>query len=176
MKKLLLVLLPLLGLALGAAGGTMLQPAATAPKTGPETAASGGAEAAPDAGHGAEAETAAAGHGADDGAGGLDWFKFPNQFFVPILRNGSADAVMILSLGLEIRASGRTDIESQEHRLRDALLSALMAEANTGAFDGNFTSDAAMQRLRGALLAAARNAAGPSVVRVLVEDIGRQAQ
>ncbi|WP_258869774.1 hypothetical protein [Paracoccus thiocyanatus] len=51
-----------------------------------------------------------------------------------------------------------------------------MIEANTGAFDGNFTSDPALQRLRKALLAAGQRAAGPDVRRVLIEDIGRQAQ
>ena len=73
-------------------------------------------------------------------------------------------------------ASARPRIEAQEHNLRDALLNALLIEANTGGFDGNFTADPAQQRLRTALLTAAQAAAGSDVQRILIEDIGRQEQ
>ncbi|WP_313352267.1 hypothetical protein [Paracoccus sp. (in: a-proteobacteria)] len=106
----------------------------------------------------------------------LDWFTFPNQFFVPVLRNGTPSAVMILSLSVEMPASARADIEAKEHRLRDALLNALLIEANTGAFDGNFTAESSLQRLRTTLLAAGQKAAGPDIRRILIEGINRQVQ
>lgn len=174
MKKILIVLVPLLALGIGAVGGDLLHGA----KASPEAAHDGGAEkpeAEATADH-APAKASASGHDAAAGDTGLDWFKFPNQFFVPILRNGTSTAVIILSLSIEMPAMARADIEAQEHRLRDALLSALMIEANTGAFDGNFTAEPAMRRLRSSLLAAAQQAAGPEVARVLIEDIGRQVQ
>ena len=83
---------------------------------------------------------------------------------------------MVLSLTVEMPASARSRIEAQEHRLRDALLNALLIEANTGGFDGNFTADPAQQRLRASLLAAGQAAAGNDVQRILIEDIGRQEQ
>ncbi|MFD2439295.1 hypothetical protein ACFSS8_02730 [Paracoccus kondratievae] len=83
---------------------------------------------------------------------------------------------MILSLGIETPASAQAEIEAQELRLRDSLLNALMIEANTGAFDGNFTSEVTLQKLRTSLLAAAQKTAGPNVRRILIEDIGRQEQ
>ena len=43
-------------------------------------------------------------------------------------------------------------------------------------FDGNFTAEPNLERLRKALLAAAQKAAGPEVKRVLIEDIARQDQ
>lgn len=183
-KKILMILVPLLAFVAGAVGGDMLHAA----KPAAEGAAPGnGTAEAPEAAagdthppeKGAKAE-AAAGHGAaSEGAEGdaaLDWFKFPSQFFVPILRNGTPTAIMVLSLTVEMPASARAEIEAQEHRLRDALLNALMIEANTGGFDGNFTSDPAQQRLRAALLAAAQKASGAKVERILIEDIGRQEQ
>lgn len=172
MKRLLILFIPLLAFALGAMGGDMLHGARAGDKTPAETVFEGSDQPAEE--HGGDA--GAGGHGDSAGAASLDWFKFPNQFFVPILRNGSTTAVMILSLGIEMPASSRSDIEAQEHRLRDALLGALMIEANTGAFDGNFTAEPAMQRLRANLLAAAQNAAGPKISRILIEDIGRQVQ
>lgn len=189
MKKILLIIVPLLAFIAGAVGGDMLHAGkpATATETAPGAEAAEQAETADVGAHGQEAEADTedghgakpqGGHGAevakDDSA--LDWFKFPTQFFVPILRNGTPTAIMVLSLTVEMPVSARPEIEAQEHRLRDALLNALMIEANTGGFDGNFTSDPAQQRLRAALLDAAQKAAGPSVKRILIEDIGRQQQ
>ena len=189
MKKILMLVLPVLGFVGGAVGGDMLH----APKTDEKSvAADGGAAADGDAaaGHEAPAEhEAEAGaehgaaeepddaHGEGEAAGGaLDWFKFPNQFFVPIIRNGTPTAVMVLTLSIEMPAESRPGIEAQEARLRDALLGALMIEANTGGFDGNFTSETSLRRLRESLLAAGRRAGGADVQRILIEDIGRQEQ
>ncbi|MFC3570653.1 hypothetical protein [Paracoccus simplex] len=194
MKKILILLMPLLSFVGGAIGGDMLHAAKSASGTAatPSDAdadaahaeAEAEAEAEAGAGHGAEGGTEGAGHGAaadghaasTESEAGQDWFKFPNQFFVPILRNGNPTAIMVLSLTIEMPAAARPEIEAQEHRLRDALLNALMVQANTGGFDGNFTAEPALERLREALLAAARKAAGPSVQRILIEDIGRQEQ
>lgn len=178
MKRILLILIPLLAFVGGSVGGDMLGGGKAAGKAEAKPGADTEAVAGPDRAHAPDASAAAeGGHGggAESGAS-LDWFKFPNQFFVPILRNGTPTAVMILSLSIEMPATARADIEAQEHRLRDALLNALMIEANTGGFDGNFTAEPALQRLRAALLAAGQKAAGPNVKRILIEDIGRQAQ
>lgn len=83
---------------------------------------------------------------------------------------------MVLTLSIEMPAESRPAIEAQEARLRDALLGALMIEANTGGFDGNFTSETSLRRLRESLLAAGRRAGGADVQRILIEDIGRQEQ
>jgi len=177
-KKILLILIPLLAFLGGAVGGDMLGGAK------PAASVQGDAATAAEPGHQvSESADPAQGHGGEgsgDGGGAaeasLDWFAFPNQFFVPILRNGTPSAIMILSLSVEMPASARAEIEAQEHRLRDALLNALMIEANTGGFNGNFTAEPALQRLRAALLAAGQKAAGPNVRRILIEDIGQQIQ
>lgn len=184
MKKILVLILPVIAFLGGAVGGDMLHAdktsSAEAAAPGHEPASGGGHDAAGgEAGHDAAAETAEAppSHGEEAAAGGSeDWFHFPNQFFVPILRNGTTTAVMVMSLTIEMPAEKRADIEAREHRLRDALLNALMVQANTGGFDGNFTAEPNLERLRKALLAAAQKAAGPEVTRVLIEDIARQDQ
>lgn len=182
-KKILMLLLPLLGFVGGAVGGDLLHAPKTDGKSAAvesETAAEGDAAAGKEASaeHGAAAESGGGdGEGEGEAAGGaLDWFKFPNQFFVPIIRNGTPTAVMVLTLSIEMPAESRPAIEAQEARLRDALLGALMIEANTGGFDGNFTSETSLRRLRESLLAAGRRAGGADVQRILIEDIGRQEQ
>lgn len=179
-KKTLILVVILIGFVGGAVGGDLLHANKSEEKT--ETSGShDGAkpdEGAGDAGH-ASGDTVA--NGSDHGAAAaghadLDWFRFPNQFFVPIIRNGRPTAIMVLTLSVEMPASARPRIEAQENRLRDALLAALMVEANTGGFDGNFTTETSLQRLRNSLLAAGQKAGGADVTRILIEDIGRQEQ
>jgi flagellar FliL protein len=176
LRKILILVVPVLAFIAGAIAGDRLH-ADRAESSAPEDAhvskAATPTEADQPAATGAAAETGGAGHG-EAAEAELDWFKFPSQFFVPILRNGTPTAIMVLSLTVEMPSSARPRIEAREHRLRDALLTALLIEANTGGFDGNFTADPAQQRLRAALLTAAQATAGSDVLRILIEDIGKQ--
>lgn len=134
---------------------------------------------AKDDGHGAAAKDDGHGKGGkDDGHGGEKtgpgWFTFPGQFFVPLARNGDMGAMMIITLVLETDAASLGALERQEHRLRDALLRQLLIHANTGGFDGNFTVDRNLQRIREDLLQAARASTDVTIDAVLIEDIVRQ--
>lgn len=102
--------------------------------------------------------------------------EFPGQFFVPIVRNGTLRAVMVLGLGMEVAEPGLEAVRAREFRLRDALLRALMIHANTGGFDGNFTSEPHLKLLGDTLLAAAQRVVGSDVQGILIGDIGRQEQ
>lgn len=184
MKKLLSLILPVLALAGGIAGGEFLRPAETAEAAtsptehgnthvaeGPDTQEHAPADAA---GHDQPAED----HGAqDDGHGEASaaaFFTFPSQFFVPMMRNGDMGAIMILTLSIETDGDELEVMKQQEHRLRDALLRQLLIHANTGGFDGNFTSEASMRVLREGLLKAAKSATTLPVKQMLIEDIARQ--
>lgn len=108
--------------------------------------------------------------------GDLAWFRFPNQFFVPIMRGHRLDSVMVLSLTLETPKDAQEAVFQAEHRLRDAFLRSLLIHANTGGFDGNFTAEGPMRRLTGVLLQTAREVGGEQILNVLIEDIARQDQ
>lgn len=171
MKKTLYAVLAVLALLGGAIGGDIAHRAsgkATDAGAEDETAADHGSPAADHGEAGAAAEATA------EPTTETDWFRFPNQFFVPLLRNGTTQAVMVLSLTLEVTPKALPRIEAQEQRLRDALLRALMIQANTGGFDDNFTAETRMSALRIVLLNAAQAASGPAVSRVLIGDIARQ--
>lgn len=165
LRKIMTILLPLIAFAGGLAGGELLRPGQTAAVL-PDQTSTGGA------GSGPEPQQIA--HDPAEAAGPRAWFSFPGQFFVPMMRNGDMGAMMILTLSLETREADLEALKQQEHRLRDALLRALMITANTGGFDGNFTTEARLQPLRETLLKAARQAAGDMVSAVLIEAIARQ--
>lgn len=159
-RKILMLLLPLLALVAGATGGDMLRPK---PDPVPAEAAEGHDEAA-------------AVSDPDAAATPLNpaWMGFANQFFVPVMRDGDMKSLMILTLTLETSEEALESLRKREHRLRDALLRQLLIQANTGAFDGNFTSEPYLRGLREALLEAARAAGGEDITAVLIEDIARQ--
>lgn len=189
MKKILTLLIPLIALGGGIAAGEMLRPK----KDGAEVAATdladigegtadaenhaGTTQDTAEAGHGTAASS---GHGENTGqseadASGPGWFTFPTQFFVPLMRNGDMGAMIIVTLSLETQAAQIEAMNQQQHRLRDALLRELMIHANTGGFDGNFTTEPAQRVLRERLLKAIHSATDLPVDAVLIEGIARQA-
>lgn len=201
LRKLLPVLLSVAAFLGGAAGGEMLRrpPAETSAAEAahgentpaPEEAESGKdhAESFASAEKGPEADPTAApvGHGGGTGSHGsspgghggageapaVAWFAFPQQFLVPILHDGRLDSTMILSLSLEMPGAAGETVYAHEIKLRDALLRQLLIHANTGGFDGNFTSEAHLRKLRADLTVAAQDAV-PEITDVLIGDIGRQ--
>lgn len=171
-RKLIPVLLALLGLGAGVGAGFALRPAGDAPP-----AEGHGEEAAADAhapeGHGAESP-AEAGHDAGAEEGAPEYVKLNNQFVVPVLEGGRVVSMVILSLNLEVGTGQSEAIYAREPKLRDAFLQVLFDHANAGGFRGSFTDGSNMVILRRALLEKARTVAGEAVLDVLISDIARQ--
>lgn len=182
-KKILTLLIPILALLGGAVAGDVLRgddpaedahtPVDEASAEGHEPAAGQEEPANADAHADAKDAGAAAGNG-EDATGTPAVFTFPTQFFVPLARNGDMGAMMILTLALETTEEHLEALNSQEHRLRDVLLRRLLIAANTGVFDGNYTTETRLAPLRQDLLEAARSVGGDMVHGVLVEAILRQ--
>ncbi|MGN7868195.1 hypothetical protein [Paracoccus sp. 22332] len=173
MKKILTLLIPILALVAGVAAGDILRPAPEGTEQAAAEGDHGDAKPAAD-GHAAAADHGG-GHGDETAVPAEAWFTFPSQFFVPLMRNGDMGAVMILTLTIETGGAELPAMEQQEHRLRDALLRELLIHANTGGFDGNFTSEARLAPLRERLQKAAQASTDLPVKAVLIEDIARQA-
>lgn len=146
MKRLLLpILLSLSGLAGGVAAGIALRPAPTAEE-----------------------------HTPPPPPAVRDYARLTNQFVVPVIRQGTTRALVVLSLSVEV-PQGRGDaVHRLEPKLRDAFLQVLFDHANAGGFDGAFTEGRPMIALRSALREAGRQIVGPEVLDVLVTDIVRQ--
>jgi flagellar protein FliL len=186
MKKLLPVILALLGSAAGAGAGFMLRPATDAATSDSHAPAAADAEhgAAPtdtehaaDAKPAADAEHAADGEHATEGEhaeNGPEYVKLNNQFVVPVVENGNVTAMVILSLSLEVSPGSTEAVYAREPKLRDVFLQVLFDHANSGGFRGTFTDGANLVVLRTALLEIARRTLGEIVTDVLIVDIARQ--
>lgn len=100
--------------------------------------------------------------------------ELSNQFVVPVVRDGSVRALVVMSITLEV-AEGQTEaVFAVEPRLRDAFLQVLFDHANTGGFDDNFTQAERMTLLRQGLRETASRILGSAVRDVLIVDIVRQ--
>lgn len=170
MRKLLPLLLALIGLGAGGGAGFLLRPppAETVEinPCGDATAETEGAD-----GHGsAEAEAEAD----PDAPPAHEYVKLNNQFVVPVVEDGEIAALVILSISLEVTTGSTEQVYAREPKLRDAFLQVLFDHANAGGFRGAFTQSNNMYVLRNGLLETARKAMGALVSDVLIVDIVRQ--
>ena len=182
MRKLLPLLIALLGLGGGIGAGLALKPAP--PPEAAEAAAEGaapgeGAEhgAAPADSHGEapDAAPAPAGHGGEAHVSSeQEYVKLNNQFVVPVVAGGRVTALVVMSVSLQVGTGGREAVFAREPKLRDGFLQVLFDHANAGGFDGIFTTAENLRTLRMALLEAAQSVLGETVTDILIIDMMRQ--
>lgn len=165
MKKLLPVLLALIGLGGGVGAGLALRPAPEIVGDAPPEASQ--TESAP-------AAESAGSHGSAAEGTGPEYVKLSNQFVVPVLDHGKVVSMVILSLSLEVTTGTGPTIYAREPKLRDAFLQVMFDHANAGGFSGSFTDGSNLVLLRKALLETAQKVVGAQVTNVLIGDIARQ--
>ena len=163
MKKILPPLLALLGLGAGIGAGVALRPAAPAP------AAEARAEGA-EAGTGADPAAAEAGSHGDFAA-----VPFGKPFVVPGFHDGAVAAMVVISLAVEVEPEGAEQVVATEPRLRDGFLKVMFRHANSGGFDGSFTSGQGIEDLKAALAKTLRTLLPDAPTgQVLITEIARQ--
>jgi len=179
MKKLLPVILALLGLAAGTAAGIFLKPPQEIPDAGHDTLTTANEDpehAAHRPGPSSEDE-APVRRSEQDGQGqdaAFDYVKLNNQFVVPVVKDTKVTALVVMSLSVEVEIGQKEEVFSREPKLRDTFLQVLFDHANSGGFDGTFTTGEKMNDLRGSLYQAAVRILGSIATDVLVIDIVRQ--
>lgn len=103
-----------------------------------------------------------------------EYVKLNNQFVIPVVDRDRVASMIVLSLSIEARAGAREGIFAREPKLRDVFLQVLFDHANVGGFRGTFTTNGNMTSLRNALLDAAKGVMGDEVTDILITDIARQ--
>ncbi|MGR3722159.1 flagellar basal body-associated FliL family protein [Abyssibius alkaniclasticus] len=180
MKKLLPVLLVIFGLVGGAGAGLLLQPKpAACPASDAEQTESAtrqpltaDAACATDAGTGAA--TSPAYPPAASPPVAAEYVRLERQFVIPVISPDRVRALVVISLSIETDSGAAAQVYAQEPKLRDAFLQVLFRHANSGGFDGAFTTGQPMEDLRGGLRSASRDVLGALSRDVLVVDVVRQ--
>jgi flagellar protein FliL len=103
-----------------------------------------------------------------------EYVKLNNQFVVPVMLEGRVISMVILSLSLEVEPGTSQEIYAREPKLRDVFLQVLFEHANSGGFQGSFTDGSNLVLLRKTLFEAATKIMGEAVKDVLISDIARQ--
>ena len=104
----------------------------------------------------------------------LDAVTLRAVFVVPVLRGGQVWSHAVLTLGIESATLSSETILAREPRLRDALNHALWTHGSLGGFDGDFTAQPSVGRLRERLDAVAAATLGDATARVLLIAMARQ--
>jgi len=103
-----------------------------------------------------------------------EYVRLNNQFIVPVVQKERIDALVVLSLSIEIAKGRSQTVFDREPKLRDEFLQVLFNHANMGGFQGAFTETATMAILRRNLLEAGQSILGDAVSDILITDIARQ--
>lgn len=170
MRKLLPVILAVIGLASGIGAGLVLRPAPVAHEApAPENPTTDEDQAPPQT----HAEQEIAGQQQPSEAE-FDYVKLANQFVVPVVKDGKVTALVILTLSVEVSKGAGETVYAREPKLRDGFLRVLFDHANAGGFDGDFTVPTKLAALRRALKEQAAHSLGTILQDVLILDMVRQ--
>ncbi|MFK7761910.1 MAG: flagellar basal body-associated FliL family protein [Roseobacter sp.] len=167
MKKLLPILLLLIGTGAGVGAGVFLRPE---PK--PEELASNETKDVKQ-----EEETAEKSEGEADGLPieGKEYVKLSNQFVVPLVEDDRIASMVVMTLSVEAPQGQGESISNVEPKIRDVFLRVLFDHAVIGGFTGAFLNNENLDTLRNKLRDAARVNFGEDLISdVLIFEIARQ--
>ncbi len=161
MKKILPILLALLGTGAGVGAGVFLRPAP------PEVAETDAQTTEEEVAKEPEKEETPVGEQ-------REYVKLSNQFVIPLVEKGAVNALVVMSLSVEVVPGNRDAIFAREPKLRDSFLQVLFDHANIGGFRGAFTDANNLAVLRSALREVAQRDGGDIVTDVLILEVARQ--
>lgn len=157
MKKLLPILLAILGLGAGGAAGFALRPPPEPPAASEKPTEKDKEAKAPEI-------------APEDRA----FVKINNQFVVPVVQGDAVTSLVVLSISLEANEGDTELLYTHEPKFRDAFIGILFDYAYAGGFGADFTSSPNLDRLRVALRESAQSILPDKVLDVLITDIVRQ--
>jgi len=165
MRKLLPILLALLGLGGGIGAGLAM-------KSEPDPAIAEHPCGDPE--H-AEKEEKVAEKEEEEQPSDLEYVKLNNQFVVPVVKDNLVSSLVIMSISIEVVLGSKETVYLREPKLRDAILSVLFDHATLGGFDGAFTSSTKLDTLRATLKRTIEGILTKEIAKdVLITDLVRQ--
>lgn len=103
-----------------------------------------------------------------------EYVEMGNQFIIPIIKGGNVGSLVIIALSIEVIEGEAALVSTHEPKIRDEFLQFLFDYANVGGFDDAYTQSSNLEKMRDDLIGIARNILGDIVVNVLITDILRQ--
>lgn len=116
------------------------------------------------------------GHGADSGSASSDviYYKFSREFVVPLMRNGRVKSLVIININLEADASISDELFAMEPKLRDNIMSTLIALSNDGVTLEEMTDVSSYETIRTMILLNLEKVVSSGIQNVLILDMAKQ--
>lgn len=169
MKKLLPIIMLLVGVGAGVGAGLALRPAPEPPAMDAEMAE--GVEHAEE--HDMKKEMKKE-EKADGPPKGREYVELVDQFIIPVVNDSSVTSLILITLTLEVDSGATERVFQAEPRIRGALLQAMFDHANIGGFNGAFTNSSKLEPLRQTFVEVAQKVYGDEISDVLIVQITRQ--
>ena len=108
------------------------------------------------------------------GDSGVSYFKFSREFVIPLMRGEQVESLIIMNLNLEVDSGFSGSLFSQEPKLRDNIMSTLIALSNDGVTLDNFSRVESYETIRSMVLQNLNSELGPGILNVLILDMAKQ--
>lgn len=106
---------------------------------------------------------------------GMEYVRLPNQFVVPLVAKDRISAMVVMSLSIEVVSGYGEDVFEKEPKLRDGFLRVLFDHASIGGFDGAFINNENLDVVRRKLRDVAKKVMGSDIASdVLIFEVARQ--
>jgi hypothetical protein len=163
-------LLPLIGLIIGFAGGAVAAIFLAPPAEPTEMTEDGHTTSD-------GSNTSSDDHANEDGtseASDSELVKLANQFVVPVILGERVQAMVILTVALEVEQGTSDQVHLLEPKLRDQFLAELFGLAAIGGFEDNIISRKTLDLVRKVLSEKAKSVLAQKSAQVLITDMVRQ--
>lgn len=131
-----------------------------------------------DKSHGSSSGDHGSGHGAASDHGGdssdTSFYKFSREFVVPIMAERRVKALVILHISLEVDKKGSDELFSLDPKLRDNIMTTLIALSNDGQTLEELTSPDSYETIRSMILMNLNSGISEDIKNVLIMDVGKQ--
>lgn len=104
----------------------------------------------------------------------VEYVKLNNQFVIPVIEKERVKSLVVMTLTVEVPEGQKDNIYAKEPKLRDSFLQVLFDHANIGGFSGEFTNPAKLEILRNSLLEIGKRDMPDGITDVLITDVARQ--
>nr|WP_070960310.1 flagellar basal body-associated FliL family protein [Hyphomonas sp. Mor2] len=114
------------------------------------------------------------GYGKKPSSGNTAYYKFSREFVVPIMRGGQVNSLIILHISLETDSSTSERLFSEEPKLRDNIMTTLIALSNDGRTLEEPTNINNYETIRSMILMNLKDSIDDGIENVLIVDMAKQ--
>lgn len=113
-------------------------------------------------------------HGKKPSSGNTAYYKFSREFVVPIMRGGQVNSLIILHISLETDSATSERLFSEEPKLRDNIMTTLIALSNDGRTLEEPTNINNYETIRSMILMNLKDSIDDGIQNVLIVDMAKQ--